>query len=93
MVDIDRGALSRVEPQGKEVETSEPKRKTVAISALCEFLKKYANGSKTEEDCRVAARTHFKDKNIPDKSVWRPAWARVPSNKKLKIGKHPPADR
>lgn len=52
---------------------------------LVAFLFSYADGRKTEADCRRAAEEHF-DRPIPDAKPWRNAWRKVPPEQKRPRG-------
>lgn len=77
-------AMGLISPQSKNKRSAPSK--TVSDKMLVEFLRKFADGEKTETECRTAAIEHFRGKKLPDKSVWRPAWSKIPNEQKRKRG-------
>lgn len=51
---------------------------TVSTTLLERFLRTYADGHRTEAQCKQAAQAHFEGKRIPDKNVWRVVWRGLP---------------
>lgn len=58
----------------------------ISLTKLQAFVRSYADGSKTEAECRQAAQEHFGEP-IPQKSYWRRAWREIPAAQKLPRGK------
>jgi hypothetical protein len=61
--------------------------RALSVSTLSNFLMNFADGSKSEAECREAAKEHFRLKSIPDKNVWRQAFQAIPSALKLPRGR------
>lgn len=57
--------------------------KTAPVERVFDFLSGYADGAQTRDDCLKAAKAHFEPLNVPVKSVFIPAWDKLPSDKKL----------
>jgi hypothetical protein len=59
----------------------------ISHKELVKFLSGIADGTKTEAECREAAKVRFGLKSIPEKNIWRPAWKQVPSSQKAPLGR------
>jgi len=61
-------------------------RPTISEDTLLEFLVSVADGQMTEAELRRLAEEHFSSVDIPEKSRWRPAYGKLPSDLKRRAG-------
>lgn len=75
-------------PTSDETTLDQQRVQPVRPPTVRRFLEEYADGERTESECREAAEAHF-GTQLPEKNVWREAWRALSPEKKRPRGAPP----
>jgi hypothetical protein len=74
-------------PLTQPLSHEQPPKRLPSLPDVLAFLLDYADGTRSEAECREAAEEHFGVPMPASEKLWRPVWREVPKEKKLARGR------